>query len=313
MPDAETKRAAKEIVAGSFGGICQVLSGQPFDTIKVRIQTQPTPPPGQPPLYNGVVDCVKKTYQNDGFRGFYKGTLTPLLGVGLCVSIQFAVLEHTKRWFGERAKKRSPTGDLTLSELYMSGAVAGLANSFVSGPVEHIRTRLQVQTSSSASGSIKTGAMPNHPFQLIRYIASNHGISGLYKGQGVTMLREFHGYGIYFATYEAIIRWMCAQEHKKREELATWKVVGAGALAGYALWLSIYPVDTVKSKLQTDSLDPAQRQYKSMLDCFRKTIARDGPKGLFRGFVPCMVRAAPVNGVTFAGFEVAMRVLGRDE
>lgn len=34
-------------------------TGHPFDTVKVRLQTQPT----EKPLYNGVADCVKKTIQ----------------------------------------------------------------------------------------------------------------------------------------------------------------------------------------------------------------------------------------------------------
>lgn len=55
----------------------QVLSGQPFDTVKVRLQTQAS-------QYSGILDCVKKTYQNEGIVGFYKGTLTPLVGIGAC-------------------------------------------------------------------------------------------------------------------------------------------------------------------------------------------------------------------------------------
>jgi hypothetical protein len=29
-------------------------------------------------VYNGMLDCIKKTYRNEGVTGFYKG-LTPLL------------------------------------------------------------------------------------------------------------------------------------------------------------------------------------------------------------------------------------------
>ena len=34
------KTFAKDFIAGGFGGICTVLSGHPFDTIKVRIYKQ---------------------------------------------------------------------------------------------------------------------------------------------------------------------------------------------------------------------------------------------------------------------------------
>ena len=54
-------KALNEILAGSFGGVCQVFTGQPFDTVKVRLQTQPH-------LYSGVGDCVRKTLADAGME-----------------------------------------------------------------------------------------------------------------------------------------------------------------------------------------------------------------------------------------------------
>lgn len=42
----------------------------------------------------------------------------------------------------------------------------------------------------------------------------------------------------------------------------------AGGLGGTAFWLGCYPVDVVKSKLQTDSW--AAPRYRGMLDCARQ-------------------------------------------
>lgn len=74
-----------------------------------------------------------------------QGTLTPLLGIGVCVSIQFGALEHTKRFFAAQnlANGRGGPDGLTLTggQLMAAGVFAGLANSVVSGPVEHIRIR----------------------------------------------------------------------------------------------------------------------------------------------------------------------------
>ena len=61
----------------------------------------------------------------------------------MCVSIQFGAVESTKRYFAERnlaAGKGGVDGKtLSASQLIAAGAIAGLANSVVSGPVEHIR------------------------------------------------------------------------------------------------------------------------------------------------------------------------------
>lgn len=71
--------------------------------------------------------------------------MSPLLGIGVCVSIQFGVLEYTKRFFAERNIKNGIGGADGLAlgpgQLVAAGVAAGLANGFVSGPVEHIRIR----------------------------------------------------------------------------------------------------------------------------------------------------------------------------
>jgi solute carrier family 25 carnitine/acylcarnitine transporter 20/29 len=77
------------------------------------------------------------------------------------------------------------------------------------------------------------------------------------------------------------------------------------------MWISIYPVDVIKSKIQTDNLDKSKRQYSSSYDCAKQTLAKEGVKGFFRGFGPCMLRAGPVNAASFVAFEFALRLLDK--
>ncbi|KAI8916694.1 mitochondrial carrier domain-containing protein [Powellomyces hirtus] len=277
---------------------------QPFDTVKVRLQTQPR----DKPTYSGMGDCVKQTLKNEGFAGFYKGTLTPLIGVGACVAIQFGALETAKReltLMNARNGAREPT-HLTMGQLFVAGAASGIANSVLSGPIEHVRTRLQVQSRGAAAAGGYSG-----PLDFARKVASAYGVSALYKGQCVTLVREFVGYGSYFSTYEWLMQRAMIEEGKKRNEIELWKQCAYGATAGYALWLSVYPIDVVKSKLQTDGFEKETRQYRGMVDCARKTLAQEGMKGLYRGFWACMARAAPVNAATFVAYEATMNLLGR--
>ena len=65
----------KDLFGGTVGGIAQVLVGQPFDTVKVRLQSAPKG------TYSGTLDVVRKLISNEGFAGFFKGTLMPLVGV----------------------------------------------------------------------------------------------------------------------------------------------------------------------------------------------------------------------------------------
>lgn len=65
--------------------------------------------------------------------------MTPLLGVGACVSIQFGVVEATKRYFDGVNRQKGIQGDLSRLQLYQAGAVAGIANSFVAGEISSVK------------------------------------------------------------------------------------------------------------------------------------------------------------------------------
>lgn len=122
----EISRTIKDVASGTAGGLAQVLVGQPLDILKVRLQT------AAPGKYNGLGDCALEIVKKEGLLGFYKGTLTPLLGVGACVSIQFGVVEASKRNF-HAANANLGRSKLSMGQLYTSGALAGLANSVVAG------------------------------------------------------------------------------------------------------------------------------------------------------------------------------------
>ncbi|TFK44304.1 mitochondrial carrier domain-containing protein [Crucibulum laeve] len=295
-------KTVKDLTAGTVGGIAQVLVGQPFDIVKVRMQTAPKG------TYTGMVQCAGGILKNEGPLAFYKGTLTPLLGIGVCVSIQFGALEWCKRYFATQnaAKGLGGPGGTQLSgdQLFVAGVTAGLANGLVSGPVEHIRIRLQTQSNVNPT---YTG-----PYDAIKKIYSSHGIAGIYKGQGVTFLREATGYGVYFLTYEKLVQWEMAKKGIKRDQISPLNAVLYGATAGYALWAVIYPIDMIKSRMQTDGFSPSTGQkYKSAVDCVRTVWRTEGVGAFTRGLGPTLIRSPFANGATFLGFEMANRLLDR--
>ncbi|OAX36526.1 mitochondrial carrier [Rhizopogon vinicolor AM-OR11-026] len=292
--------AVKDLVAGTAGGIAQVLVGQPFDIVKVRMQTSAKG------TYNGMLHCAGGILKNEGPLAFYKGTLTPLLGIGVCVSIQFGVLEYAKRVFTAQNLTRGIGGAdgkmLGGGQLVIAGVAAGLANGVVSGPVEHIRIRLQTQSN--------TNPMYKGPFDAVKQIASQYGIAGLYKGQCVTLLREATGYGAYFLVYEKLVQREMTQKGIRRDQINPMHSVLYGATAGYALWAVIYPIDMIKSRMQTDGFTPSTGQkYASARDCVRKVWKSEGISAFTRGLGPTLIRSPFANGATFLGFEMASRIL----
>ncbi|OJD14991.1 hypothetical protein AJ78_04713 [Emergomyces pasteurianus Ep9510] len=289
-------RTVKDLSAGAAGGIAQVLLGQPFDIIKVRLQTTTN--------YSNALDCATKIFKNEGPLAFYKGTLTPLIGIGACVSVQFGAFHEARRRFEELNANRDPLNtSLSYPQYYMAGAFAGITNSVISGPIEHVRIRLQTQPHGAQR-------LYNGPIDCIRKLSSHEGVlKGLYRGQLVTVFREAQAYGVWFLSFEYLMNWEAKRSNIKREEISAVKVATYGGLAGEALWLASYPLDVVKSKMQSDGFG-AQQKFKGMTDCFKKTFVAEGLGGFWKGIGPTLLRAMPVSAGTFAVVELAMRALG---
>ncbi|GAQ11144.1 carrier protein YMC1, mitochondrial [Aspergillus lentulus] len=288
-------RTLKDLSAGAAGGIAQVLLGQPFDIVKVRLQTTSE--------YKSALDCATRIFKNEGPLAFYKGTLTPLIGIGACVSVQFGAFHEARRRLEELNKKKYADPTLSYGQYYLAGSFAGLTNSALSGPIEHVRIRLQTQPHGE-------GRLYSGPLDCIRKLVAQGGVlRGLYRGQNVTYFREAQAYGTWFLTFEYLMNQDAKRNNIKREEISSIKVATYGGLAGEVLWLSSYPFDVVKSKMQCDGFG-AQQQYKSMTDCFKKTFAAEGFGGFWKGLGPTLLRAMPVSAGTFAVVELTMRALG---
>lgn len=175
----------------------------------------------------------------------------------------------------------------------MAGAFAGVTNSFMSGPIEHVRIRLQTQPHGAQK--LYTG-----PIDCVRKLSSQGGVlRGLYRGEAVTILREAQAYGCWFLSFEYMMNCDAKRNGIKREDISPVKIATYGGIAGEVLWLSSYPFDVVKSKMQCDGFGEKQT-YKSMRDCFKKTLATEGMGGFWKGIGPTLLRAMPVSAGTFA-------------
>ena len=210
------------------------------------------------------------------------------------VSIQFGGFHYARRYF-ESTNSQSPSQNpaLSYSQYYASGAFAGLANSVLSGPIEHVRIRLQTQPHGAQR-------LYNGPIDCIRKLSAHEGVlSGLYRGEAVTIMREAQAYGFWFLTFEYLMNADAKRNNLRRDEIPQHKVALYGGLAGEALWLSSYPFDIVKSKMQSDGFG-ADKRYASMRDCFRQIWRVEGLRGFWKGIGPTLLRAMPVSAGTFA-------------
>ncbi|RDW77294.1 hypothetical protein BP6252_05347 [Coleophoma cylindrospora] len=288
------KQTFKDLFSGACGGIAQVLLGQPFDIVKVRLQTTTQ--------YPSALVAATSIYKNEGALAFYKGTLTPLIGIGACVSVQFGGFHYVRRLLEAQNTAKGKPAELSYGQYYLAGAAAGVTNSVISGPIEHVRIRLQTQPHGA-------GKLYNGPLDCVRKLSAHEGVlKGLYRGEAVTILREAQAYGVWFLAFEYMMNADAARNNVARKELPSWKIAFYGGLAGEALWLASYPFDVVKSKMQSDGFGEKMR-YKGMNDCFKQVWRQEGMRGFWKGIGPTLLRAMPVSAGTFFVAEMTARAI----
>jgi solute carrier family 25 carnitine/acylcarnitine transporter 20/29 len=81
-----------------------------------------------------------------------------------------------------------------------------------------------------------------------------------------------------------------------------------GACAGTSYWLSCYPIDVIKNRIQTQPIDKPLK-YTSFTQCARSIYYEEGWRAFFKGFTPCLVRSLPANASAFFAFEVVYHML----
>lgn len=292
----------KDLTAGTVGGAAQLIVGHPFDTIKVKLQSQPAPLPGQPPKYSGAMDAVRQTVAAEGPRGLYKGMGAPLATVAAFNAVLFTVRGQTEAFL--RPESGAP---LTVNQQVVCGAVAGVAVSFLACPTELIKCRLQAQSALASVGSTAVAVKYAGPMDVARHVLkSEGGVRGLFKGLFPTLAREVPGNAAMFGVYEATKQYLAGSTDTSK--LGRGSLIVAGGLAGGTFWLSVYPTDVIKSVIQVD--DYKNPKFSGFADAFRKIIASEGVKGLYKGFGPAMARSVPANAACFLAYEITRSTLG---
>lgn len=270
--------ALRDIVNGSVAGALGKIIEYPFDTVKVRLQTQGAH------IFPTTWSCIRYTYRNEGIlKGFFQGIGSPICGSALENAVLFVSYNQCARLLEKH------TNCSSLQQIILSGAFAGSCASLVLTPVELVKCKLQV----SNLGSHK----PVKILPTIKQVLKESGIGGLWQGQSGTFIRESLGGIAWFATYE-LLKDHFLQRHKDGGADGinkTWELLVSGGSAGLAFNASIFPADTLKSKMQTEQ--------RSLLSSATKIMRQAGLSGFYRGLGITLVRAVPANAVVFYTFE----------
>ncbi|KAK3936876.1 mitochondrial carrier domain-containing protein [Diplogelasinospora grovesii] len=195
-----------------------------------------------------------------------------------------------------------------------------------------------LSASSTISGSPSS---TSSSWGITKQIVRTEGIRGLYFGGLVTALRDSIGYGFYFWSYELSNRYFTPPPGTTSSEGMVGdgvRVLLCGGLAGIVTWASIFPLDVIKTRVQTQQLHTNTPEHAPLLTnhnthtntrqergegskgagrrlgawaITKETYRREGIRPFFRGLGVCSVRAFIVNAVQWAVYEWIMAELGQ--
>ncbi|KAI0343773.1 mitochondrial carrier [Trametopsis cervina] len=278
-------RTVNELLAGSVAGAAQVLVGQPLDTIKTRAQIAPKG------MFNGPMDILKQTLRKEGFFALYKGMASPLIGIAGVNSLLFAAYGTSKRIV-------SPFPDLSLKEIALAGSMAGAANAILASPVEMFKVRMQGQYGAKDDKKLRA---------VVREMWSKYGLrNGIMRGYWITLAREIPAYAGFYTAFE-----FSKRKFTKiyGQQLPVWALLASGSTGGLAYWLSSYPLDVIKSRVQLRETPPVGNPFRYITHEFNAILAESGFSGLFKGLTPSLLRSIPAAASTFAAFEITREYL----
>lgn len=176
------------IAAGITTGTIAILSAQPTDVVKIRMQAE-LRKPGEKPRYSGVFHAYSTIFKQEGMKGMYKGTMP-----NICRNCIINV--------GETVVYDAVKDGLIQSGFFYDGipchftaaVAAGFCATLLASPVDVIKTRFM----NSPDGKYR-GAM-----DCAMQTAKNEGFLAFYKGFSASFTRLVAWNVCLWLTYEQL-------------------------------------------------------------------------------------------------------------
>ncbi|GMH29762.1 hypothetical protein Nepgr_031605 [Nepenthes gracilis] len=186
----------------------------------------------------------------------------------------------------------------TICKSLIAGGIAGGVSRTAVAPLERLKILLQVQNPHS----IKY----NGTVQGLKHIWQTEGFRGLFKGNGTNCARIVPNSAVKFFSYEQAskgILWMYQQQTgNENAELNPLLRLGAGACAGIVAMSATYPMDMVRGRL-TVQTENSPRQYRGIFHALSTVFREEGPRALYKGWLPSVIGVIPYVGLNFAVYE----------
>eukprot|EP00884_Botryococcus_braunii_P003139 jgi/Botrbrau1/12826/Bobra.20_1s0016.1 len=319
--DKKTSNPVFDAVAGAASGaLARVVVG-PLDVVKIRLQVQLEPVKAGvhsvtvKSKYTGFTQALCTIFREEGVRGLWRGTVPGLLLTVPYTSVQFAVLQQLHS-AADRAGLQK--GKWATSVSFLSGAGAGAAATIASYPFDLLRTTLAAQGEPKVYRGLGDAA---------RGIVHKFGIKGLYRGMGATLVEiipyaavQFGMYDVCKSMYRSRFRKDGSQEGESGLEAAGRDLVPnfiCGFASGTLAKLCTHPLDVAKKRFQIAGLERAAKYGANVPVQFGQSLPKalmhiwrvEGLRGMYKGALPSVLKAAPQAAVTLTTYHFFLVVI----
>jgi solute carrier family 25 carnitine/acylcarnitine transporter 20/29 len=357
---ATTTPPLHDVLAGGVAGSAGIIIGHPLDSMKVRLQTAAASSScvtatassfsssspmmmmlarqgGRHHSQHALQQQQPQKWVGKHTHSLWAGIGPPLVMASIVNASVFVTYGTTTRlWdeYNDSSNQNSipaTTATSSLTRNAICGGIAGIASSIIVCPVDLVKTKLQTASGRSSISSSSTSSSFSSSFssyQTTKEIYTNYGIRGLYRGLLTTVYRQFPSFVIYFGSYDVIKTTLLQHQQQLQQQNLLASII-AGGIAGSLSWAIIYPIDLIKTRIQ--SLPPpttattltgcssggAATSYYHLIktehimiqSITTSIISQHGWKALYSGFGITILRAFPVNAVIFPTYEVALATL----
>ncbi|GMM34958.1 mitochondrial 2-oxodicarboxylate carrier [Saccharomycopsis crataegensis] len=286
-----------QFISGAVAGISEILLMYPLDVVKTRLQLQGlSSSPAKAGAatttthYTGIIDCVTKIVKLEGPSHLYRGISAPIIMEAPKRATKFAANDEYSKLIPKLLGYPQMNQPLAI----LTGACAGATESFVVVPFELVKIRLQAPGGPRYSG----------PLDVVKSIVVNEGgIKSLYTGLEATLWRHVMWNAAYFGSIHQIRSLMPKYEGTKK----TIADLISGSIGGCVGTILNIPFDVVKTRIQNQvKTEGVKPKYVWTLPGLAIVYREEGPRALFKGLLPKVLRLGPGGGVLLVVFTKTM-------
>uniref|UniRef100_G3S0R2 Solute carrier family 25 member 36 n=1 Tax=Gorilla gorilla gorilla TaxID=9595 RepID=G3S0R2_GORGO len=185
------------MISAAMAGFTAITATNPIWLIKTRLQLDAR---NRGERRMGAFECVRKVYQTDGLKGFYRGMSASYAGISETV-IHFVIYESIKQKLLEyKTASTMENDEESVKEasdfvgMMLAAATSKTCATTIAYPHEVVRTRLREE-----------GTKYRSFFQTLSLLVQEEGYGSLYRGLTTHLVRQIPNTAIMMATYELVV------------------------------------------------------------------------------------------------------------